>query len=69
LSVKQLLYFWTPQVTKGRPEDRPLILGLTASVLNDKGISAAQNRAKLADLEKTFHAAVVGPREAMDSLQ
>ena len=55
-------------MTENRPEDRPLILGLTASVLNDRGSSTSQNRTRLAELEKTFHAAVVGPKEATDSL-
>ncbi|CAG0913962.1 unnamed protein product [Notodromas monacha] len=45
---------------------RPLILGLTACVLNDKA-TAVKNRENLRKLEKTFRAAVVGPREAPES--
>lgn len=49
--------------------DRPLILGLTASVLNDKGSTAAKIKKALETLEQTFKAVVVGPKEASASTE
>ena len=46
---------------------RPLVLGLTATIVNDKAPEREKVRAGLSDLEETFRAAVVGPREVTGS--